>query len=86
MAKENSNGYKPFSGGLWIIPVLCFIGGCIFFYFAWQAHTSNSTITGPGGVIENTGNVPLTQIGQFWFAVICWVASGIIAWAMYRDK
>lgn len=85
-----SDGTSVWADGVWIIFWLPFLASFAFLYFAWKAHKSNSTIqhpTGgnnpnlPGGgswIEDNTGNVPLHKIGQFWFFVILQVASWAI--------
>lgn len=57
-------------GGLWIIPLLAFVGAFIFGRQAYIAHNSNSTQSTEDGILDNTGNVPYIQIGQFWYALV----------------
>jgi hypothetical protein len=75
-----------FAGGLIIIPFITLLGALIFGYQAYKAHNSNSTTANKTGRYDNTGNVPYTSIGQFWFSVALFIATAVIIWAMYNDK
>lgn len=78
---------SAFGGGLIIIPVGLFLASVWSFYRAYRAHNSNSTQQVKGGkTIDNTGNVPYTQIGAFWFGVVLLVCSiGSAIW-MYSER
>lgn len=70
-----------FGAGLWIIPTITFIGAVFFGVKAWISHTSGSILQTPTGPIESTQNVPLYEIGFFWFFAALLVATiGIILW------
>ena len=69
------------SGGLWIIPLICLIGGIIFLMQAYAASKSDSTTQVGGTVLDNTGNVPFYKTGQFVFAIILFLAAiGTYLW------
>lgn len=66
---------SAFGGGLWIIPLGLLLAAAWSFYRSYLSHNSNSTRSDRDkGIIDNTGNVPYTQIGSFWFGVILVVA------------
>jgi hypothetical protein len=70
------SSYHVFGGALWILPLLTLGGAVWFYHIAHKAHLSNSTqqvydpTTDRYITKDNTGNVPLHSIGQFWFAVL----------------
>jgi len=65
-----ADGTSVWGGGLFIIPWLTGLGSLFFFYKAYAASQSNSTTTTKDGRVDNTGNVPIYQIGWFWFGVV----------------
>lgn len=70
-----------FGAGLWIVPTITFIASIFFGVKAWISHTSGSTVQTPTGIVESTQNVPLHEIGFFWFFVVLLAATiGIILW------
>lgn len=83
------DGSSIWQGGLWIIPTLTFIGGCIFFYFGYRASKSGSEqyqkVNGVERLVSSDKNVPIHKTGQFVFAVILWLATvGIIVWQNFE--
>ena len=90
-APNTNSEYKWLGGGLWIIPVLTFVGSIIFFRAAYLSSKSDSTtqVRNPDGtstIIDNTGNVPIYELGLFWFGVICVVATIVVLIGMRRAK
>lgn len=83
-----TDGTSVWAGGLWIIPLVTIIGSAIFFYKAYRSSKSGSNKILPNGGISNEegGNVPIYQLGFFWFSVILAVATGIIIWMVNSDK
>lgn len=75
-----------FAGGLWIIPLITFFGGIYSFYRAYRQHNSNSTQSTKDGIKDNTGNVPYTQIGAFWYGVGLVLSTIVIVILMVNDK
>jgi hypothetical protein len=84
--------YQVFGGALWILPLLTLLGAIWFMYIAIRAHKSNSTqqVYDPKTdryiTKDNTGNVPYTKIGQFYFSVALFIATIWIVIAMVLDK
>lgn len=75
-------------GGLWIIPVLLFAAAAYFAVIAVKKSKSGSHYQDPktGKYVDTPGGIPVTQIGQFWFAV-GFAAFGIISLLlMYSDR
>jgi hypothetical protein len=70
------------SGGVWILPWLTGIGSIVCYVLAYLSSKSNSTTQTKHGTIDNTGNVPITQIGWFWFGVALTVATIIIVYVV----
>lgn len=86
-----ADGTSVWGGGLFIIPWVTGIGSLVCFYVAYLSSKSNSTTqVGTGGprptVKDNTGNVPITKIGWFWFGVALAVATIIIVIMVNADK
>ena len=77
---------STFGGGLFIIPILTLLGAVLSFRKAYISHNSNSTQSTKGGLIDNTGNVPYTQIGSFWFGVIFVASTIVIVLMMHLDR
>lgn len=73
-----SDGTSVWAEGLWIIPVLMFLGGAWFLYLAYRASKSNSTQQVPGGTKDNTGNVPIYKVGKFWIGIALVVLTIIV--------
>lgn len=73
-------------GGLFLIPLLTLAGAVVFGYQAYKASKSGSTITDQFGTKESDENVPLWNIGQFWFSVALVVATIVITIMMIGDK
>lgn len=79
---------SAFGGGLWIIPLLLTFGAAWFLIVAIRKHNSGSHYQDQhtGKYVSTPGNVPLSKIGQFWFAVILTGAAiGAAIW-MYLEK
>ncbi len=82
---------QTWGGGLFLLPVITVIGAIIFFIQAYKASKSNSTTqvgtgTSDSRVVDNTGNVPITKTGQFWFAVVLAIATIVIIIMVNADK
>jgi hypothetical protein len=79
---------SAFSGGLWIIPLLLLFGAAWFLIIAIRKHNSGSHYQDrrTGRYVDAEGNVPLSKIGQFWFAIaLAAAAVGAAIW-MYLEK
>jgi len=78
------NLLTAFGEGLFIVPLLPFIGFCIFMYQAYKASKSNSTTDmGTHGIKDNTGNVPIYKTGYFVLAIGCLLgAIGATIWIL----
>jgi uncharacterized membrane protein len=75
-----------FGGGLFLIPLMILAGAAIFGYQAHKAHNSNSWKRDRSGYHDNQGNVPYTEIGQFWFAVVLVASAIVVICLMVADK
>lgn len=75
-----------FAGGLWIIPLITFLGALWSFYRGYRSSKSNSTTQTPSGTIDNTGNVPIYKTGGFLFGVILIIATVGILLLMNSEK
>jgi len=76
------------SGGLWLIFWLPFLGSLVFAYYAYKAHESGQMVRKsefeewkPG-----EGKVPYYKIGQFWFFVILQLAAWIICYIVNHGR
>jgi len=78
--------YHWLGGGFWIIPLITFIGGSICMYFAAKISKSGSTVQTQDGIKQSDQNVPITKIGQFWFAVVLYAATVVILLVMHGDR
>jgi heme/copper-type cytochrome/quinol oxidase subunit 2 len=74
------------SGGLWILPWLTGIGAIVCYVLAYFSSKSNSTTQTKHGTIDNTGNVPITKLGLFWFGVALTVATIIIVYVVNHGR
>ena len=83
-----SDGTSVWQSGLWIVPWLTGVGAAIFFALAYKSSKSGSNKILPNGGIskEEGGNVPLTQLGFFWFSVALAVATIVIVIMVNSDK
>lgn len=82
-----ADGTSVWAGGLFIIPLLTFAGGCVFTVQAYIASKSNSTKqTETQGTLDNTGNVPIYKIGRFYFGMALFLATLIIIIMINADK
>ncbi len=85
------DGTSVWADGLWIVPTLTAIGSLIFGISAYRSSKSNSTtlVPGPPGqpdkIIDNTGNVPIYKLGQFYFFVALAVATIVIIIMVNND-
>ena len=79
-------GKSVWSEGLWILPWVTGLGSLYFFYTAYVASKSNSTIRNEKGVFDNTGNVAIYKIGRFWFGVALAIATIVIIIAVVGSK
>lgn len=78
--KQNTfNMTHLFLLGSWPVGALLLAAAVIFFYFAYKAHKSGSKWQDQrtGQWFFDSRKVPYSQIGQFWFSMIC-VASLIV--------
>lgn len=77
-------------GGLWIIPLLSFLGGSVFLYQSYRASKSgseqqNSSVKGRGW--QSDKNIPIHKTGgKFYFAVALYVATVVFLLVMYSDR
>lgn len=78
--------YHWLGGGLWIIPLLTFIGGTIFLITAYKASRSGSTQQTQTGIQSSDQNVPIYKIGQFKFAMALYAAVIGELILMYADR
>lgn len=78
--------YHWLGGGLWIIPLLTFLGAIIFLVIAVKASKSGSTIQTKEGIQSSDQNVPFYKTGQFIFSVILFAATIGILILMHSDK
>lgn len=80
------DGSSIWQGGLWLIPAVTFLAGCVFMYFGYRASKSGSIYykkdaQGVNREFSSDENTPIYKTGQFVFAVIFWLATvGIIIW------
>jgi hypothetical protein len=81
-AHFHDSNVSVWAGGLWILPWLTGIGAIICYVLAYFSSKSNSTTQTKHGTIDNTGNVPITKLGLFWFGVILTVATIIIVYVV----
>lgn len=79
-------------GGLWIIPLLTFIGSVIFFVGAWKVrkggyekYIDRGKLV-PGEWAKDDKKLPIYKSGRFIFAVALLVATALILLAMYSDR
>lgn len=82
---ENT-GTSVWGGGLWILPWLTGLGSLVFLGLAYRSSKSNSTKQTKNGTIDNTGNVPITQLGLFWFGAALALATIIILIVVNSSK
>lgn len=75
---HHRDGTSVWAEGLGIIPAILFAGSSIFFVQAYLASRSNSTQQTASGIKDNTGNVPIYQLGKFWFGVALFVAAHVV--------
>ena len=82
------DGSSVWQGGLFIVPLLTFLGAVWFGYKAYKAHNSGSWVIGPDGETTNKdgGNVPYTKIGWTWFSAALLVATIVIVIMVNSDK
>lgn len=81
------DGTSVWAEGLWIIPVLLLTGIVIFGYKAYASSKSNSTQNSrDGGFKDNTGNVPVTKSGYFYFAIACVLALIVVVIVVNSSK
>lgn len=79
---------SAFGGGLWIIPLLLLFGAMWFLVIAIRKANSGSHYQDgrTGKYVDTKGNVPVSRIGQFWFAIVlAATAIGSTIW-MYLEK
>ena len=68
-----------FGEGLWLILVIPFLASLWFLFVAYKKSKSGSEKQLPGGGYDYSDtNVPIYQIGQFWFGVVLFVATIVI--------
>lgn len=79
------DGSSVWQAGMWIAPLLTLIGFFYFGYTAWKSSRSGSTWNPKYGGGE-AGNVPIWQLGRFWFAVAFLLATIAIIWAVNWEK
>lgn len=76
------------SGGLWIIFWLPFLGSIFFLYRAWIAYNSG-TVEGGGYPYGRTrdvkGKPPMYKNGWLWFGIILQVAAWVICYIVNRS-
>ena len=79
------DGSSVWQAGMWIAPLLTFIGFAYFLTTAWKSSRSGSNINIKYGGGES-GNVPIWKLGRFYFAVIFFLATIAIIWAVNAEK
>lgn len=87
--KQNTLNMTPlFLLGSWPVGALLLAGVIIFFYFAYKAHNSGSKWQDQrtGQWFFDSRKVPYTQIGQFWFSMICAVCFVIYLIIQYLES
>ena len=79
------DGSSVWQGGLWILPVVCIVGGALFIRAAYKSSKSGS-IRNPNLGGGEGGNVPIYQHGLFWIGVVLEVAAVVIAIVVNGEK
>jgi hypothetical protein len=79
-----NDGTSVWAKQLWLAPLFPFLLGCYFIYTAWKSSKSGSKINPMYGGGEG-GNVPIYKLPRFWFAVVLFVATLVIIWAVNAD-
>lgn len=80
-------GGSVWQGGLWVIPTLTLAGAAWFGYRTYVIHYGGSNIIEAGAVTDKEGgNIPIYQLGQFWYSVTLFVATLIIIFMVNSDK
>lgn len=77
---------SAFGGGLWIIPLGLLLASIWSAYRGYRSSKSNSTTQVPGGIINNTGNVPFYKTGGGAFSIILFLALIVVCILMYSDR
>ncbi len=74
------DGSSIWQAGMWIVPLLPFLGGIAFFWAGKKAADSGSKINPIYGGGEG-GNVPFWKTGWPLLGIGCWLGTiGIIIW------
>jgi len=86
-SKFHDGGGSVWQGGLWILPILTTLGAAFFGYKAYKSSKGGSNVI-EGGAITNKegGNVPIWQLGYFYFAVGLLIATIVIVIMVNGDK
>lgn len=87
--KQNTLNMTPlFLLGSWPVGLLLLVGAGVFFYFAHKARNSGSKWQDQrtGQWFFDSRKVPYTQIGQFWFSMICAVCFVIYLIIQYLES
>lgn len=81
-------GKSVWSEGLWLLPWITGLGSAFFFYIAYKSSKSGSNRIDASGKITNeeAGNVPIYEIGQFWFGVGLAIATIFIIWNTISNR
>jgi len=75
-----------FGEGLWLILVIPFLASLWFFFVAYKKSKSGSEKQLPGGGYDYSDtNVPIYQIGQFWFSLFSVVKGNGKAYKRYAN-
>jgi membrane protease YdiL (CAAX protease family) len=84
-----SDGSSVWQGGLWILPVICVLGGLFFVYQGFKNSKSGSFTQDQnvrGGIVNSKENIPLLKQPRFWIGAVMLVAALVIVIAVNGDK
>lgn len=82
-----ATGESVYSGGLWIIPVICLLGALKFWYDTYKAIHSGSKQQVPGGGTKYSDeNVKFYRVGRFWLGAALFVAMIVSIILINGDK
>lgn len=76
---------KSAPGGPYIIPIIGYLLTAILLGMVYFSSKSNSNQQTPGGIKDNTGNVPFYKMGRFYWACGLLVLTIIANLAIYND-
>jgi putative exporter of polyketide antibiotics len=61
---------------------ICFVAA----YISSKSNSTTQTNKGFGPTVDNTGNVPITKLGLFWFGVALAVATIVIIYVVNNGR